>query len=181
MSFRHSWYSKPYLGGDFLWHFGLLIYLQHSHLSNGITLLKVQETVSTIASPSSSLQQIQPQTNFHTILSEFPELLQSYCHDQPVKHDLTHHKYRAFNQSTDSMASSWEIQNCSSKNLSTCCNRVSFDHLHPHFIWYLRKPLETCIHVETTVLWIKWQPWQLPYSSHTTLQPLSMAQQFSPS
>ena len=66
---------SPILAGDFLWHFGLLIYLQHSHLSIGITQVKVQVIVSTKASPSSSLQPIQPQTNFHTILSEFPELL----------------------------------------------------------------------------------------------------------
>ena len=47
--------------------------------------------MSTIVLPSPSLLPIQPQTDFHAILSEFPELLQPYCHDQPVKHDVTHH------------------------------------------------------------------------------------------
>ena len=83
--------QSPILGADFLRHFGLLVDLRHSCLSDGITQLKVQGTVSTIVSPSPSLLPIQPQTDFHAILSEFPELLQPYCHDQPVKHDVTHH------------------------------------------------------------------------------------------
>ena len=83
--------QSPILGADFLRHFGLLVDLRHSRLFDGISQLKVQGTVSTIASPSPSLLPIQPQTDFHAILSEFPELLQPYCHDQPVKHDVTHH------------------------------------------------------------------------------------------
>ena len=83
--------QSPILGADFLRHFGLLVDLRHSRLFDGITQLKVQGIVSTITSPSPSLLPIQPQTDFHAILSEFPELLQPYCHNQPVKHDVTHH------------------------------------------------------------------------------------------
>ena len=79
------------LGADFLQHFGLLVNVRHSELSDGITQLRVQGILSTTASPSPSIQAIQPLTEFHTVLSEFPELLQPYCHDSPVKHDVTHH------------------------------------------------------------------------------------------
>ena len=33
----------------------------------------------------------QPHDVFHTLLSEFPELLQPQCGKQPAKHDITHH------------------------------------------------------------------------------------------
>ena len=83
--------QTPILGADFLRHFGLLVDLRHSRLSDEETQLKVQGIVSTTVSPSPSLLAIQPQTEFHAILAEFPELLQPYCHDLPVKHDVTHH------------------------------------------------------------------------------------------
>ena len=83
--------QTPILGVDFLQHFGLLVNVRHSELSDGITQLRVQGILSTTASPSPSIQAIQPLTEFHAVLSEFPELLQPYCHDSPVKHDVTHH------------------------------------------------------------------------------------------
>ena len=72
-------------------HLELLVNVQHSELSDRITQLRVQGILSTTASPSPSIQAIQPLTEFHAVLSEFPELLQPYCHDSPVKHDVTHH------------------------------------------------------------------------------------------
>ena len=74
-------------------HFGLTVDVRHSELSDGLTQLRVQGILSTTltASPSPSLLAIQPMTEFHAILSEFPELLQPYCHNSPVKHDVTHH------------------------------------------------------------------------------------------
>ena len=80
--------QTPILGADFLQHFELLINVRHSELS---AQLRVQGILSTTASPSPSIQAIQPLTEFHAVLSEFPELLQPYCHDSPVKHDVTHH------------------------------------------------------------------------------------------
>ena len=68
-----------------------MVDLRHSRLSDKETQLKVQGIVSTTASPSPSLLEIQPQTEFHAILAEFPELLQPYCHDLPVNHDVTYH------------------------------------------------------------------------------------------
>ena len=126
-----------------------------------------QGAVSTITSPSPSPLPIQPQTDFQAILSEFSELLQPYCHDQPVKHqwcNTSHHNYWASNESRYGpdvfLLRDWRLL---VKNLNTCCNRVSYDHLQApglhHFTWYLRKPVKTGVHVETTVLWtIKWQP-----------------------
>ena len=85
--------QSPILGADFLRHFGLMVDVRHSELSDGLTQLRVQGILSTTltASPSPSLLAIRPLTEFHAILSEFPELLQPYCHDSPVKHDVTHH------------------------------------------------------------------------------------------
>ena len=83
--------QSPILGADFLQHFGLLVDLRHSRLSDGVTQLRVHRIISTTVSPSPSILAIQPMTEFHAILSEFPELLQPYCHDLPVKHNVTHH------------------------------------------------------------------------------------------
>ena len=83
--------QSPILGADFLQHFGLLVDLRHSRLSDGVTQLRVHGIISTTVSPSPSILAIKPLTEFHAILSEFPELLQPYCHDLPVKHDVTHH------------------------------------------------------------------------------------------
>ena len=83
--------QSPILGADFLRHFGLLVDLRHSCLSDETTHLQVQGIISSALSPSPSLLPKQPETEFHAILSGFPELLQPYCHHQPVKHDVTHH------------------------------------------------------------------------------------------
>ena len=83
--------QSPILGADFLRHFGLLVDLRHSCLSDETTHLQVQAIISSTLSPSPSLLPKQPETEFHAILSEFPELLQPYCHHQPVKHNVTHH------------------------------------------------------------------------------------------
>ena len=76
---------------DYLQHFGLLVDLRNTHLSDGLTQLKVQGIVCSMSLPSPSLLPSQPQTEFHAILSEFPELVQPYCHEQAVRHDMTHH------------------------------------------------------------------------------------------
>ena len=47
--------QHPILGADFLQHFGLLVDLRHTRLSDGLTQLKVQGIMSTISSPSPSL------------------------------------------------------------------------------------------------------------------------------
>ena len=78
--------QSPILGADFLRHFGLLVDLRHSHLSDEVTQLKVQGILSTISSPTPTLLPTQPATEFHAILVEFPELVNPYCQDQPVKH-----------------------------------------------------------------------------------------------
>ena len=83
--------QSPILGVDFLRHFGLLVNLRHSRLSNELTQLKVQGISATTFSPNPTLLRTQPVTEFQAILSEFPELVQPCCQDHPVKHDVTHH------------------------------------------------------------------------------------------
>ena len=83
--------QTPILGADFLQHFGLLVDVRHTCLSDEVTQLKVQGNISAVLSPSPSLLPRQPQDEFHVLLSEFPELFQPQCGEQPVKHDITHH------------------------------------------------------------------------------------------
>ena len=61
------------------------------HVSLMKYTVKVQGIISAVLSPSPSLLPRQPHDEFHALLSEFPELLQSQCGEQPVKHDITHH------------------------------------------------------------------------------------------
>jgi len=83
--------QTPILGADFLQHFGLLVDVRHMCLSDEVTQLKVQGILSAVSSPSPSLLPKQHPNDFHALLSEFPELLQPQCGEQPVKHDITHH------------------------------------------------------------------------------------------
>ena len=83
--------QTPILGADFLQHFGLLVDVRHTCLSDEVTHLKVHGVLSIVTSPSPSLLPKQSLNEFHAILSEFPELLQPQRGEQPVKHDITHH------------------------------------------------------------------------------------------
>jgi len=83
--------QTPILGVDFLQHFGLLVHVRHTRLSDEVTQFKVQEILSAVSSPSPSLLPRQSPDEFHVVLSDFPELLQPQCGEQPVKHDITNY------------------------------------------------------------------------------------------
>ena len=76
------------MGADFLQHYSLLVDLKHNRLVDGIAQLHISTLIS---SPSPSLFPKQPRIDFDAILSTYPDIVQPYNTDSPIKHNVTHH------------------------------------------------------------------------------------------
>ena len=83
--------KHPILGADFLRHYNLLVDIGHNRLSDALTQLKVQGIVTHDISPSPTLLSKQPKTEYETLLSAYPEIIQPPNNEQAMKHNVTHH------------------------------------------------------------------------------------------
>ena len=83
--------KNPILGADFLRHYGLVVDVKRNRLSDTVTHLKVQGILSHELSPSPTLRTTPSQTQFDSVLAEFPAITKPCNGDHPVKHDVTHH------------------------------------------------------------------------------------------
>ena len=82
---------QPILGADFLRSFGFFVDIHHNLLSDTVTQLNIQETVSQEPSLSPTLHLTYLGNGFSDILAEFPIVTQACFHDNPVKHEAIHH------------------------------------------------------------------------------------------
>ena len=75
----------------FLRHFGLLVDVKQYQLIDTTTHLYIQGIL--FAEPLSTLSICPKDIShpYHTLLSEFPALMQSFTPGSPVKHDIVHH------------------------------------------------------------------------------------------
>lgn len=83
--------KNPILGAHFLRHYSLLVDLKHNRLVDGITQLHIQGISTQVPSPSPTLLPKEPKTDFDTILSTYPDIVQPCNTESPVKHNVTHH------------------------------------------------------------------------------------------
>ena len=74
------------LGADFLQHYSLLVDLKYNRLVDGIPQLRIQGISTHTSSPSPLLLPKQPKTEFDTILSAYPDIVQPCNTEAPVKH-----------------------------------------------------------------------------------------------
>ena len=89
--------SKPLLGADFLYHFGLLVDMAHGKLVDSGTHLSIHGIVTKGTPPSPTITTTASQ--IYSLLSEFPELTRIHNYqDKPVKHTITHHISTRFSQ-----------------------------------------------------------------------------------
>ena len=79
------------IGADFMWEYGLLVNMKHSKLMDMTTQLHTKGTISHMVflSPYFSLQQLN--TEYHTLLAEFPSVTKPCLPLHPVKHKVTYH------------------------------------------------------------------------------------------
>ena len=82
--------QTPILGADFLREYGLLVNLRQGCLLDATTSLQSKGIIYHIASPSPSLTQLH-NTDYHTILAEFPSVTKPCTSPRPVRHTVTHH------------------------------------------------------------------------------------------
>ena len=95
LGFRHTFrwifviadVTKPLLGADFLYHFGLLVDMAHGKLVDSGTHLSIHGIVTEGTPPSPTITTTAPQI-YSSLLSEFQEI-HNY-QDTPVKHTITH-------------------------------------------------------------------------------------------
>ena len=85
--------SQPILGADFLYHFGLLVDLRHSTLSDSTTHLRVHGIACPDQPSSTGLTRSFKDNSdpFSQLLAEFPSVTKACSSDRPVKHGVTHH------------------------------------------------------------------------------------------
>ena len=83
--------KQPILGADFLSHFGLLVDMRHSRLSDSETQLRVHGITTTNTSPKPTILPKSPNNEFLHLLSEFPAVTQASFRDGPVKHGTKHY------------------------------------------------------------------------------------------
>ena len=84
--------SKPILGADFLKHYGLLVDMRSKRLTDSLTQLKVQGTISPVTSSLVlSLLPKQSVSEYERILLDFPAITRPYNNNLEIKHNVTHH------------------------------------------------------------------------------------------
>ena len=84
--------ATPILGADFLRCYNLLVDIRHNRLSDAVTGLAVQGIRSQMPSLSPTLLPRKPKSTFVALLAEFPAVTQPCGTEQPVKHNITHHR-----------------------------------------------------------------------------------------
>ena len=83
--------SQPILGADFLYHFGLLVDIRNSTLSDSNTKLMVQGVVCPDHSSTGITRCPNNSDPYSKLLAEFPSVTQATFSDRPVKHSVVHH------------------------------------------------------------------------------------------
>ena len=79
------------LGTDFLHHFGLLVDVRQSRLTDTLTHLQVLGISTRTVSDGFTLPCLDSQDPYAAVLAEFPNLLCPRATKQPCQHDVTHH------------------------------------------------------------------------------------------
>ena len=83
--------SKPILGADFLKHYGLLVDMRSKCLTDPLTEINVQGTISPVTSSFVlSLLPKQSKSDYERILLDYPAITRPYNNDMEVKHNVTH-------------------------------------------------------------------------------------------
>ena len=83
--------SQPIIGADFLNQFALLVDIKNCRLVDYLTKLSIPGFYSSTPSPSPSYSIDIGASEFHSLLGQYPNLLQSQYVPAAVKHDVTHH------------------------------------------------------------------------------------------
>ena len=84
--------SKPILGADFLKHYGLLVDMRSERLTDSLTQLKVQGTISPVTSSLVlSLLPKQSVSEYERILLDFAAITRPYNNNLEIKHNVTQH------------------------------------------------------------------------------------------
>ena len=83
--------KTPILGSDFLRGYNLLVDVGRNRLVDAATHLSVHGIVSTQSTLSLTHSPSRSNSEFQTMLAEFPGITQPSAHEQPVKHDVMHH------------------------------------------------------------------------------------------
>ena len=83
--------QNPILGADFPRSYNLLVDVGRRQLLDALTQLTIQGVASSDSSPSPSLLPTNTDSQFTSLLKEFPSVTQPCIQEQPVKHNVTHH------------------------------------------------------------------------------------------
>lgn len=80
--------TKPIIGADFLFKFGIIVDMKNKCLVDPKTNLQTSGTISTIDSPSPKIFSVNGE--YGEILKKFPDLTRAPRYDIPVKHKVVH-------------------------------------------------------------------------------------------
>ncbi|CAI9718175.1 gag-pol polyprotein [Octopus vulgaris] len=80
----------PILGADFLHHFGLLVDIKNKRLVDSTAQLTVRGIAVRMATVSPTIL-LTTMTRHSAILKEYPDVARPVFHNQPIKHEVTHH------------------------------------------------------------------------------------------
>lgn len=82
--------SKPILGADFFYQFGLVPDLRNRHLIDTNIGLKARGSLAPSSQPSLQLLSSSTTCDYAAIIKEFPAILDPPSADRPVKHNVVH-------------------------------------------------------------------------------------------
>ena len=83
--------NQPILGADFLDHFALLVDIKRCRLIDSTTSLSIPGFCSSTPMSSPSFGIDASKSEYHTLLSQYPNLVKPRYGTDDVKHDVTHH------------------------------------------------------------------------------------------
>lgn len=83
--------TKPIIGVDFLSHFNLLVDCRRQRLVDGTTTLSVAAISSGSSEDIISVKSVSGETEFHSLLREFPEITRPAGIHSPPKHNTLHY------------------------------------------------------------------------------------------
>lgn len=83
--------QDPIIGVDFLRHFQLGIDVTNKQLTDAVTNLVVQGVATAVPSLSPTFLPKEPTNEFEAVLLEFPDVIQPFDGERPIKHSVTHH------------------------------------------------------------------------------------------
>lgn len=87
--FLQATVTKPIIGADFLKKYGLMVDLQGQRLVDSTTNLEANAIL--INDPSPTPKHFAIESDFESLLKEFPELTSEPRYDEEVKHTVVHH------------------------------------------------------------------------------------------